>query len=253
LIGAALASSVAIPAPAADVKPSVLHLRWLKMRNTADDEARRTSDFLRDHALPALMSAGARQAGVFRSAIGPDSPFLVMLTEVPSLAALDAMRAQVWSNAEFTKAYAAYASSAARVYEREEVSLLTSFTGFPAIKPPKTREGKNNIFELRLYESNNGVTLARKIRMFNDGEIGIFERLGMQPVFFGETIAGSRMPNLAYMLSFENLAARERLWGKFVSDPEWKKISAAPELSDSQIVSNISNWILEPLDFSPIR
>ena len=56
-----------------------------------------------------------------------------------------------------------------------------------------------------------------------------------------------------YMLSYDDLAARERLWRTFGSDPEWKKMSAHPEMSDAEIVSNISNVILQPLMFSAIR
>ena len=82
--------------------------------------------------------------------------------------------------------------------------------------------------------------------MFNSGEAGIFQRLGMSPVFFGETIVGRNQPSLTYMLSFENLAAREQLFSKFGADPEWKKLRATPGLLDSEIVSNISNAILRP-------
>ncbi len=31
------------------------------------------------------------------------------------------------------------------------------------------------------------------------------------------------MPNRVYMLSVDNLAARERLWQAFGADPEWQK------------------------------
>jgi hypothetical protein len=55
------------------------------------------------------------------------------------------------------------------------------------------------------------------------------------------------------MLSFDDLASRERLWRAFGSDPEWQKLRAQPGLSDAEIVSNISNAILRPLAFSPIR
>jgi hypothetical protein len=106
---------------------------------------------------------------------------------------------------------------------------------------------------LRRYESPTEVTLARKLKMFNGGEIAIFQKLGMRPVFFGETIVGPRMPNLVYMLSFDDLTAREDLWRKFGSDPDWKKLSAPPDVHDSEIVSNISNAILQPLKFSLIR
>jgi hypothetical protein len=89
--------------------------------------------------------------------------------------------------------------------------------------------------------------------MFNNGEAQIFERLGMRPVFFGETIAGPKQPNLNYMLSYDDLAARDKLWYAFGSDPEWKKLSGQPQLKDAEIVANISNVILRPLTFSPIR
>jgi hypothetical protein len=104
-----------------------------------------------------------------------------------------------------------------------------------------------------MYESNNSFTLARKIKMFNEGEIGIFKRLGMRPVFYGETLIGARMPNLVYMLGFDNLAAREKLWQVFGADPEWQKLRVQPGFSDAENVSNISNSILRPLPFSDIR
>jgi len=55
------------------------------------------------------------------------------------------------------------------------------------------------------------------------------------------------------MLSFDSMAARDKLWSAFGNDPEWQKLRAQPGLSDAEIVSNISNTILRPLAFSPIR
>jgi hypothetical protein len=75
----------------------------------------------------------------------------------------------------------------------------------------------------------------------------------MQPVFFAETFVGQRMPNLVYMLSFDNLAAREKLWQAFGADPEWQKLRSQPGFNDQENVSNISNSILRPLPFSDIR
>jgi hypothetical protein len=89
--------------------------------------------------------------------------------------------------------------------------------------------------------------------MFESGEAGVFRRLGMSPVFFGQAMVGHNLPSLTYMLAFDDLAARERLWRAFGSDPEWQKLRAQPGLSDAEIVSNISSVILRPLAFSPIR
>jgi hypothetical protein len=89
--------------------------------------------------------------------------------------------------------------------------------------------------------------------MFESGEIAIFQRLGMRPVLFAETMVGERMPNLVYMLSYDDLASREKLWKAFGADPEWRKLRGLPGNSDAEIVSNISNSLLQPLPFSPIR
>ena len=104
-----------------------------------------------------------------------------------------------------------------------------------------------------MYESNNSGTLQRKIKMFNDGEIGAFVRSGGQPVFFGETLIGPRQPNLTYMLSYEGLAGRDTVWKAFSADPTWQKLRVTPGLSDAEIVSNISNYLVSPLPFSQIR
>jgi len=61
------------------------------------------------------------------------------------------------------------------------------------------------------------------------------------------------MPNLTYMLAFDNLAEREKAWSAFGGDEEWKKLRSAPGMSDAEIVSNISNSILRPLPFSQVR
>jgi hypothetical protein len=92
-----------------------------------------------------------------------------------------------------------------------------------------------------------------KVRMFAEmGEVDIFRRVGLTPVFFGSTIAGLRMPNLTYMLVHDSMAAREKSWGAFVNDPEWKKLRATPGYSDAEIVSNITTVLLRPAVYSQI-
>ena len=75
----------------------------------------------------------------------------------------------------------------------------------------------------------------------------------MLPVFFGETLIGRNMPNLTYMLAYDDWDARDKVWKTFGADPEWQKLRSTPGLTDPEIVSNISNAILRPLPFSPIR
>jgi hypothetical protein len=55
------------------------------------------------------------------------------------------------------------------------------------------------------------------------------------------------------MLAYDDWAARDKCWSAFGKDPGWQKLRATPGLSDAEIVSNITNALLRPLPFSPIR
>ncbi len=63
---------------------------------------------------------------------------------------------------------------------------------------------------------------------------------------------GANMPNLTYMLVYEDMAAHDKQWSAFSADPEWKKLSTTPGYTDAEIVSNISNAYLRPAAYSQI-
>jgi hypothetical protein len=84
------------------------------------------------------------------------------------------------------------------------------------------------------------------------GEIEIFRRVGLMPVFFSRTIVGPQMPNITYMLVHENTAEREKSWRAFSTDPEWRKLAATPGYSDPDLVSNITTVLLRPAAYSQI-
>jgi len=109
------------------------------------------------------------------------------------------------------------------------------------------------MFELRTYESHNERAHRAKVKMFAEmGEIDIFRRAGLTPVFFSRTVAGSRMPSLVYMLVHENMAAREKSWSAFSSDPDWRKLAQTPGYTDPDIVSNITTVFLRPAAYSQL-
>ena len=239
---------------AADQKKAIIELRLLKMRNTQDAMPQRTNDYFAKAYAPALGRAGIGPVGFFANLIGPDSPSLLIVTQYPDIAAWDSATRKLASDNEFAKARDAYRAKGLGYFSME-TTLLRGFDTVPGIElPPAPAEGKSpRIFEIRTYRSNNLGTLRRKIRMFDEGEIALFRKIGMRPVFFGETIAGRDMPNLTYMLAFDDLAAREKAWNTFITHPEWEKMRSQPGVSDAEIVSNISNWIVRPLPFSQIR
>jgi hypothetical protein len=246
-------AAMSMPVGAAESKPMVLELTRIQMRNTQDSMVQRTTEYIGKGYFPALQRAGVKPAGAFTSLIAPDSPFLLLLTQHASLSAWESSAGKLAADKQFQKVREAYFAGPL-AYSRMETTLLRGFPEMPGIEVPDALSGgRTRVYELRTYESNNPETLARKIRMFDEGETAIFRKVGMAPVFFGETIAGQNMPNLTYMVGFDDLAAREKIWSAFGSSPEWQKLRSKPGLSDPEIVSNISNIVVRPLPFSGIR
>jgi hypothetical protein len=249
----AMPMAAAVSLQGAAKQPSILELRYFQLRNGADSQPQRTADFLRQSYLPALARAGGKVQGAFSNLIAPNGPFVLLLSSFPSLAAMDEAFAKLAADKTDQKELEAADAKPGLNYERVETNLLRAFATMPDVEYTPAAANPR-VFELRTYESHSQSTLKKKIKMFeHDGETAIFRRVGLTPVFFGETIAGRNMPNLTYMLVYDSLAAREKNWAAFISDPAWLKLRATPGLSDPEIVSNISNTLLRPLPFSPLK
>jgi hypothetical protein len=205
-----------------------------------------------EHALiPALNRMAMAPVGAFKLDIGPETPTYYLLIPSGSMEALVAVDFRLAEDAEFMKASAAFwgAPASAPAFVRMESWLMSAFAGWPKVIAPK---GEKRIFQLRTYESASYGGHVQKVKMFNEAEIGIFTRTGLAPVFFGDTLIGSRMPSLTYMLTFADVADLNAKWSVFVNDPAWKELSHRPEYADAEIVSNISNLYLSPLGCSQI-
>ncbi len=234
-------------------KPEYYELRQYRLRR--GPQVKLTDDFLREAALPALKRLGIGPVGVFNTTIGSDTPTVHVLIPHASLESVATIAARLQADPEYQRAGAACLNvpSTDPAYVRMESSLLVGFESIPRLEvPPAAAENRPRIFELRTYESHSEKAHLKKVEMFNMGEIAIFRRTGLRPVFFGRTLIGSKLPNLTYMLTFDDMAARDKNWAAFIADPEWKKLSTAPGYTDGEIVSNISNAVLSPTPYSQI-
>lgn len=214
-----------------------------------------TENYIAGALIPALARMGMGPVGAFQLEIGPETPTFYVLIPGASVEALAEVDLRLAEDAEFLKAADPFwnAPVAAPSFLRVESSLLAAFEGWPRVTPPAAAAAKGKrIFQLRTYESASNRDHVRKVKMFHSGEFEIFLNAGFHPVFFGDTLIGPRMPNLAYMLSFADMAELEAKWDVFRNDPAWKKLSSDPRFSYEAIVSNISNQILRPLASSQI-
>jgi len=208
--------------------------------------------FLSEAAIPALNRLGIKPVGVFY----PEkdlSPIYVLLPH-KSLISFATLTQKLSEDQEFLQAGAEFVDAPADkpAYKNLETQLMLAFEGMPQLETPVTDEGR--IFQLRTYESPSERNGLKKIEMFNTGELDIFRRVGLHPVFFGQTLAGAKMPNLTYMLAFKDMEEQQANWKKFGADPDWQKLRAMPEYMDKAILrqKGITNLVLKPAPYSQL-
>lgn len=232
--------------------PQYYELRQYHLRTTMRQEF---SDYLKVVSVPALNRAGITPVGVFTVTFGPDSPTFWMLLPHKDVESFVTLDQKLQADHDYRTLGAEHHARPATNpgYMRIESQLMIAFDGMPALEPPSGPTATpGRVFELRTYESHSKAAHRKKMEMFNTGEIGIFRRTGLQPVFFGSNLIATKLPSLTYMLVFENMATREKSWGQFVADPEWKTLSTTPGFTDPEIVSNITSFIVRPAAFSQI-
>lgn len=251
-LAAGIAGAAGIEAAAASIgkseksKRQYFELRQYHLLNRS--KAGLAGDFLRDVGIPAMNRIGIKPVGVFTSMYGTSSSTLYVLLVHQFLDSVEQASERLLADEEFRKAEFVNATLSEPGYVRIESSLMVAFKDMPKLEVP---EKKSRIFELRIYESHSIKAAKKKIEMFNEGgEIAIFKKTGLGAVFFGETLIGPKMPNLHYMLVFDDMAMRDKKWGTFSSDPDWKKLRANPDYKDT--VSNITDIILRPTPYSQI-
>ena len=209
-------------------------------------------DFLRKVGIPALNRIGIGPVGVFTAMYGPSAPTLYVMLVHKSLESVMTSSEHLLADDKYRNTDFVDASLSDTAYVRVESSLMVAFKNMPQLSVPKQKaENKSRIFELRTYESHSIKASKKKIEMFNEGgEIAVFNETGLSPVFFGETIVGPQMPNLTYMLVFDDLTDRDAKWKVFGGSPAWKKLRSDPQYRDT--VSNITDIILRPTGYSQI-
>jgi hypothetical protein len=209
--------------------------------------------YLSQAFLPMLNRYNIGPVGVFVEKIDEEKrKVYVLIVYPPTRQEIPALSAHLPIDEEYRKAAKEYLDAPARdpVYTRIDSSLLAAIEGMPRLAKPDA--GKPRLLNLRIYESHNERAGQKKIEMFSKSELAIFRRVGLMPVFFAETLVGSSMPNLTYMLVFPDDAERQAAWARFVKDEEWLKLRAIPEYADKEIVSHITNKILTPAPYSEI-
>ena len=244
-----LTGSFEQPAP-----QGVQYFEWIRYHLPLGKRQGLVANYYRNVAVPALNKAGITNVGVFNVKHGPNDPTLHVIIPHPSLESVVTLNNKLLDDKEFVQAGANFLSAPMNemAFVSMEKTIMRAFDNLPEIQVPSQKQAnKPRIIQVRTYESPSLTAAKRKIHMFNEGgEIAIFKKTGLQPVLFGEIIAGDRMPSLVYMLAFDDLDDMTKKWAVFGSDPDWRKLSGDTFYADT--VSRINDWIWTPTAFSQI-
>ena len=209
--------------------------------------------FIDEVSIPAMNRAGVKPVGAFTVVYGENAPSLLVVLTHPTLDSVVSLRERMAGDAEYVRAGAGIldAPMSDPAFVRVDSTLLRAMEAMPTVEPAAgAGTSTPRIVEMRTYESHSNKAALNKLKMFNAGEIPIFRRAGLTPVFFGETVIGANMPSLTYMVAVRDMAARDAGWNAFGNDPEWKALAADPQYRDN--VSAISDIILQPTSRSQI-
>jgi hypothetical protein len=240
------------PEPGAARGAQVLELRRYRLRSGA--LAGRFDAFARQALVPALGRAGIVPVGAWNVAVGPDSPTVHLLLPHPDAASVVALDDRLEQDAAYREAAAPFRAvpPADVPFLGCDSTLHAAVATMPGVEAPQgPAAGPDRLFELRTYRSATEAAGRRKIEMFEaGGELALFRRVGLAPVFFGRDLVGPGLPGLTYMLVFADGAARDRAWATFRDHPDWVRMRDDPRYADT--VAGIDSTLLRPTDYSQL-
>lgn len=223
----------------------------------SDQQVQATDQYLKNAYLPALHRMGIQHIGVFKPIANDTASVkkIVVLVTYSSLENWQKTKTSLPQDKIFTDAARPFsdADTSSIPFARMESTLLEAFPKQIKMVPPAIAVNAETVYELRSYESPTLHLHDKKVRMFNEGgETVLFHRLGFNAVFYAEVLSGSRLPNLMYMIVFDNARSHDEHWQTFRNDPEWKKISGDPLYENPVSVSHIDSILMHRTEYSDL-
>lgn len=210
--------------------------------------------YLKDAYLPALHRAGIPVAGVFKPVEADTAYGKLIYVFIPFKTSDQYFQLsdKLDKDKDYLLAGKAFLDAPYNnpPFIRYESIFLKAFSKMPEFKIHKyTTAPSERIYELRSYESATEAKAAKKIEMFNGGgEIGIFESVGSNAVFYGQVLLGSLKPRLMYMTTYADMKSHDDHWKAFRDSDGWKKLSGMEEYKNT--VTKANPYLLHPTSYS---
>lgn len=236
-------------------RQQLFQLRIYHLDNTGQEEM--VDNYLESAYLPALHRAGIGPVGVFKPLEQDENAsdfHTYLLIPFDSFEEMHTLYDVLQNDQRYLSDGGDYleATEESAPYSHFEDILMEAFPFAPTISEPDLDGPRSDrVYELRSYGSPTEALNVNKVEMFNQGgELAIFARLDFNAVFYGNVIAGSDMPNLMYLTSYENMESRDEHWDAFFSSPEWEELSGMEKYDGN--VSRVVSQFLQSTSYSDL-
>ena len=221
---------------AQDGKKDLYELRVYHIANLKQGEV--TENYLEKAFIPAAHRAGVKNVGVFKPLPSEPDAGKKIYVFLP------------FSNSKDYFRFQRKIKSDPKHQEEGKTFIHAAFDNpsFSRIETKLSSPKSERVYELRSYESATERLYHQKVKMFNEGEIDIFDELNFNGIFYGEPLAGANMPNLVYLTAFENMEDRDAHWATFSDYPAWLALKANSEYDNT--VSKNDKRLLRPTSYS---
>ena len=109
------------------------------------------------------------------------------------------------------------------------------------------------VFEMRTYTTNEGKLPALETR-FRDHTIKLFNKYNMTSIGYWVPSDGpTSQTTLVYILAHPSREEAKANWGKFLADPDWKKVRTDSEVGGTILAKPPESVFLKATDYSPIK
>ena len=220
---------------------------------TKPSQVEKIDAYLGDALLPALHRAGIPAVGVFKPIESDTVNNNMVYVFIPykTIDEWTGLPVKLEADQVYTEASKDFIEAPFDdpPFDRYETILALSFSNMPQFRIPSyTTDRSERIYEYRSYESATEDKATRKIKMFNEGEMQIFEKVGSNAVFYAKVISGSLMPRLIYMTTYADMQSHDEHWAAFRVSEEWKVMSGMEEYRNT--TSKTNPYLLYPTSYS---
>jgi len=213
----------------------------------------RLNDHLRDTYVPALTKIHAGPVLVLEDTAEDVPPQIAVLVGYQSIEQMLKVRAAIEADQALAAATDAWQAGEEAPYQTLATNLLRATDFCPQLAPLDQPPETPRLFQLRVYHTWTRRGHEGLVGRFRDAEVEILARSGGDPILFSEPIAGTDMPNLTWMLAFDDMADFEAFGKAFSADPGWAELRQKSMEEYGRVPNARHVTLMRAAPYSPIR